>query len=639
MRVDIENIGGIDRTSVAFDPGVTLLVGRNATNRTSFLTALMTALGSDRTSLKGDADEGRVDLSFDGETYSRRLTREGGAVATAGEPYLDDPTLGDLFAFLLEDNEARQAVARGDDLREIIMRPIDTDEIEAEIDRLKERRSEVERRLEEIDSLKRDLPDLEAEKRTLEDEIEETKAELSEIEAEIEQRDADVETSRERKQEEDEKLEELQEKRGELNDVRYDLETEEDSLAELKSEYQELQAEKDELSDVDAGRLKRVESELDRRRSQKQELESEINELQSIIQFNEGMLADVDEEILSALDFENAERESVTDKLVPDDTVQCWTCGSTVETEQIEATVDKLRGLSRTKFQTVQTIEDELEELKETKRDLKEQKQRRERLDMQIQRMEQNIDRSESQIAELRERRDELTREIEEIEETIDGQEDDERTEIISLHKEANELEYELGQLENERERVDDRIDEIEGELAARSDLEDEREELTEEIERLRTKIDRIEREAVEEFNRHTDEILDRLGYENLERIWLERVEREVREGRRTVSKTTFELHVVRTTASGASYEDTVEHLSESERNVAGLVFALAGYLAHDVYETLPFMLLDSLEAIDADRIATLVEYFQGYCEYLVVALLPEDAERLDDGYERVLEI
>ena len=43
----------------------------------------------------------------------------------------DDPELADLFAFLLESNEARQAVARGDDLRETIMRPIDTDEIES----------------------------------------------------------------------------------------------------------------------------------------------------------------------------------------------------------------------------------------------------------------------------------------------------------------------------------------------------------------------------------------------------------------------------------------------------------------------------------------------------------------------------
>lgn len=46
--VEVENIGGIDATSVEFTPGVTILAGRNATNRTSFLQSLMAALGSNR---------------------------------------------------------------------------------------------------------------------------------------------------------------------------------------------------------------------------------------------------------------------------------------------------------------------------------------------------------------------------------------------------------------------------------------------------------------------------------------------------------------------------------------------------------------------------------------------------------------
>lgn len=45
--IDVENIGGIDSTAVEFTPGVTVLAGRNATNRTSLLRALMTALGSE----------------------------------------------------------------------------------------------------------------------------------------------------------------------------------------------------------------------------------------------------------------------------------------------------------------------------------------------------------------------------------------------------------------------------------------------------------------------------------------------------------------------------------------------------------------------------------------------------------------
>jgi len=135
------------------------------------------------------------------------------------------------------------------------------------------------------------------------------------------------------------------------------------------------------------------------------------------------------------------------------------------------------------------------------------------------------------------------------------------------------------------------------------------------------------------------EELLEVLDYSNLERIWIEQVQKEVREGRRKAIKDTFELHVVRTTESGTTYEDTINHLSESEREITGLIFALAGYLVHDVHEHLPVLLLDSLEAIDSERIAELIEYLEAYADCLVVALLPEDASALDDRHQRVSDI
>lgn len=50
-------------------------------------------------------------------------------------------------------------------------------------------------------------------------------------------------------------------------------------------------------------------------------------------------------------------------------------------------------------------------------------------------------------------------------------------------------------------------------------------------------------------------------------------------------------------------YLERTRERAKSEREVTGVVFALAGYLVYDVFETVPFVLLDSLEAIDADRI------------------------------------
>jgi hypothetical protein len=65
----------------------------------------------------------------------------------------------------------------------------------------------------------------------------------------------------------------------------------------------------------------------------------------------------------------------------------------------------------------------------------------------------------------------------------------------------------------------------------------------------------------------------------------------------------------------------------------------LTGYLYRVVYEELLFMLLDSLEAIDAERMATLGEYLNDYAGYLLVTLLPEDATVLPDEYQRITEI
>lgn len=45
------------------------------------------------------------------------------------------------------------------------------------------------------------------------------------------------------------------------------------------------------------------------------------------------------------------------------------------------------------------------------------------------------------------------------------------------------------------------------------------------------------------------------------------------------------------------------------------------------------------IEAVDADRIATLINHFQAYADYPIVALLPEDAAALDEGYQCITNI
>jgi DNA repair exonuclease SbcCD ATPase subunit len=645
-EIQVENIGGIDETAVSLSPGVTALTGRNATNRTSLLRALMGALGSDRVSLKGDADEGRVELTLGEEDiYTRTLARDQGTVVMGGEPYLDDSEGADLFAFLLENNEARQAVARGEDLREVIMRPVDTDAIQAEISQLEAEKRDLDDQLDRLDSLDDRLPDLEQQRTHLEDQIEAKRAELEDKEAAIEDADNTVDDTRKQKTEFEDALDDLQAARSDLDDVRYRLDSERESIQALEDEQEEITTELEELSETPAGDIADIDAEIDRLREHKQSLESTISQLQRVLQFNEEMLEGDSPELQEALqdttDSESEDEGALTDQLVADgdETTVCWTCGSEVEREAIDDTLDSLRSLRQEKSHERNDLSTELDELTSKRSELQADRDRRERLERNLDEVEREIDDRESTVEELTDEREQLEDEIDDREADVEALEDQDHSELLDLHKEANQLEFELGRLENDLEDVTDEIAEIEADLDEREHLEDQRDDLQEELADLRTRIEQLEAQAVEEFNDHMQTILSVLDYENIERIWIERAEREVREGRRKVQRGVFDLHVVRSTDDGTTYEDTVAHLSESEREVTGLVFALAGYLVHDLHETLPFMMVDSLEALDSDRIAALVEYFNEYAKYLVVALLPEDAAALDDDYHRITEI
>ena len=260
-RVEVRNIGGIDEAEVTLPPGVSILTGRNATNRTSFLQALVAGLGSSRSSLKGDADEGEVTLEIGGETYTRTLKRRGESVAFGGDPYLVNPELADLFAFLLESNEARRAVARGDDLREITMRPIDTDSIDAEIETCKRERDELEAEIERLDELERGLPDLETERREKQAELESAREELESVRNRLDDLDTGIEESRSRKDELEEAFQRVRDARSELEDLEFDLETERSTLRELNTKRGELEKtladadDSDESPDRLAGRI------------------------------------------------------------------------------------------------------------------------------------------------------------------------------------------------------------------------------------------------------------------------------------------------------------------------------------------------------------------------------------------------
>jgi DNA repair exonuclease SbcCD ATPase subunit len=634
VNVSIKNIGGIDTATFSLSDGVTILTGENATNRTSTLQAIMAALGSNEASLKGDADEGSVQLDIGDATYTRYLRRNGEQIQYEGEPYLDDPTVADLFAFVLESSATRQAVRRGDDLRDIIMRPIDTDQIESDIKQCQRDRDEIETQLERLDELETEVLSLTEQREDKQSTLGEVRAELEEIESKIERRDANIADEQSIKQKREDTYVQLREAQSTLDSLTYDLETEQETLDTLEQTRDEVTATLDDVSEVvqdDTELQQRIEDLRERKTS----LTRRLTDLNSIIEFNEEMLDERPEQVLKQTHDRKQDQTALTAQLV-EETTTCWTCGSDVSTAAIRDTVDDIKSVRQGIVAEQNEVTSTIDELVTRQNKIKEKKREREELIERLESIDDEIKTTEENIKKLEAQVQAKEVEIAELKDEVQSLETDTDDTIIQLHQDATEKEVRIERLEDEIDELTETITNHEATIATRSELVDERDALTERLTNLRNRVDQIEADAVSEFNDRMEIVLELLGYDNLDRIWIEQKETDVREDRRTTSQSTFDIHVVRTTADGVAYEDALAHLSESEREVTGLVFALAGYLVHDVSDTVPFILLDSLEAIDKDRIAKLINHFESETTHLVTALLTEDAAGLPDEYQYI---
>lgn len=615
-RVHVENIGGIDVSTVSLEPGVNVLVGRNVTNRTSFLRAITAVFGSENVPLKANADHGRVEIELDGETHVRTLQRRNGDVVTDGTPYSDAPEPASLFAFLLQSNEARQAVTPGADLRDLIMRPVNTEAIRSEITSLEAEKSEIIDELERLDALASDLPDLEAERQTLQNRIAEKKQSLERVEREIEAIDVEAETEDARNRLE-ECLAELHDQHASLEEVRYQMGDARQHIGALRKEREECESRLEELVPADADNL---EDAIENCRDRTTSIETVVNELETAISLTESVVegdaADVVEVVRKLRDD--------TDDQDTDDTV-CWACGNEASRTDVEQSLDGLRTLHREKLSEQG---DSLIELS----DLKEHRTERDVLRDRLEAIEEERVEREEELTDLREWRRALNGEVANLRSKIDDLPVRNLEDLVDRHKEADELEFEIERLQDDLTDVAERIADIEKQLEERDAVEARRNMVRENLTEVRNRIDRVDTEAVDQFNTHMAAVLERLGYDTLDRVWLERSPSDD-------DTSTFTLKILRSTGDVMTHQDRIDHLSESESEVIGVIFALTGYIVHDVCETAPFALLDSIEAIDSDRIAWLVEYLAEYTRYLVVALQNDDVDALDTDYHCVTDI
>jgi len=618
VRLTVENVGGITNVDLAVTDGVTLLSGRNASNKSSLLRALAGVLGGPVPPLKNDAESGMVRLAVDDTEYELELERRNGqTVATNSDVYTSSAVLCELFVALTETNPIRRAILAGDDLYDLLMRPVDTSAIRAEISRLRERKDALDDRLAELDSMESRLPGARSRRETLRDRKAELETELRSKRNEVEELEAEA----------DDVTDDLKDKREKRNEVRSHVRAQEDAIESLESELDEVTAKLSERQPTSGGTsVEEITTELDRLHQQKQDLTSKINALSSIVEMNARLLDD-EADIPDSMT-----EDDVTAKLNPESRqVNCWTCGSTVEEAQISEQVETIEDIVAANRDQRDTVTSRIQSLTEQRRELESRAEQTERLQQRQEDISAELDRRREKVETLQSDLRALESDIEELQRATTD-DPDEEAQLQGLYDDISDLEYERGRVANDLDSVDAEIDEIESEIAARGDIEAERESVAADLRDQRDRIESIEQDLVSTFNEMMQEVLDALSYDSVERIWLER--RAAGNGR--LSESAFELHIVRANEEGELYDDTVDSLSKSEREVIGLVVALAGYLVHDAGEAVPFLVVDAVEMFDAGRIDGLMELFDAHADYVVAAVLPEEADELEDAYDTV---
>jgi len=632
ITVRAENIGGIRTCEVTLDPGVTVLEGRNATGRTSLLTGLAGALGGSAPSLRSDTEKGCVELNIDGQTIKRNYERTQNGVQTSGQGLSERDDLIDLFVCLTENNPARRAIVQDRNLRDIIMRPVDTDAIQRHIEELQSERNQLGQRIRDIEEQLDRQPTLKSRRVELESELEELDQKIAELRDCLEGYDASPEEA----EAVEEALQSLEERQQELTSVQNRIQTQQDTIAALKDEQSELQTEADSL-DTSEDELTRIDTTLSELTTRERSLATTINDLSAIVDFNEDLVSGDD---LTDITAEETSQSPVSQLDPMSESVRCWTCGSQVQRSDIADRLDELRNVVEEKRQERTDIQSRIEELRSRQQELREEIDRREEVSRRLDEVATEIERRARTLDSLKEERSDIRDRLAELEKYVEERESLQESELADQYQQLSELEYERGQLEEELSSIREELAELDRLDEERDQLQAQQQEVREELESQRTQIRDLEETAIEAFNEHMTELIQTLEYRNIARVWIERKEGAEFDsshgGYRGGSATRFDLHVVRETDEGSGYEDTVANLSESEREVIGLVVALAGYLVHDVHEVVPLMLLDSLEAIDSERIAALVDYFSEFVPYLIVALLPEDAAALADDYSYV---
>lgn len=567
-ELDIENIAGIYQGSAQLVEGTNAVRASNWQGKSSLLSAIRTAMGVEKTLTEGE-EEGHVTLQADGETFDIRLARQNGSVARSGTPYLTDEyeqSCASLFAFLDERNEIRRAVRAGDDLGEILTRPLDLQDIDQQIADLREERDSVDRELERAREKANQLASVQRRVTSLEEELDELEAQQEELE--------------------DGGDDDLAAKREELSDLRVERERVTDLVERLENTVertqQKIEEYHDELGDLDVPENPQIEQEIADVTEELEEKERERELLQSIYSVTERFLEEDKLELLG----------EVEHGLI-DDTYECWVCGGEVTESQVRDRLDTIGDMVVDLREEVNEHEERIEELKERRDEIRQARRRKDDLESEITSLEADLADREDSLFGARDRLEVIEDQIDSLEDEVEDA-DEQKTDLQS------EIKYKRAELEDAREE----LEECERASEHVDLLEAERAELAEEITALRERKERMREQLRTEFDEAIKGLIDQF-------------DTSFESARLTPN---FELVIARD-----GRQISRDALSEGELELLGIVTALAGFETYDVADHTPMILLDEIGALADQNVQNLVNYLDDRARFLVLTVYPEN--------------
>lgn len=591
-NLTVTNIGGIHSGTTTINDGLNVIQASNFRGKSSLIAALRTAIGATghygSHPLTEGTDKGEVTLETNSDTHNVMLERVSQTrVERKGTPYITDETdqiSARLFMCLDENNPIRRAVRNGEDLTELLQAPLDIEDIDAQIDALKNKKQDIEQQISEAEKAGEQLPAVQERVTSLKTELEELKSQQEEL------------TGGETNREDIERLsDKISAKSSQLANIGKDISRIENEIERKENQISRKEDERDEIDVLD----KREDSQkIDELREQREALSRQIDLVEDLYRANQNVV-----------DADEVEVITDVDRSIVGDEVDCWVCGQQTTKDSIEGRIAELQSKTAEIREKKATIETELEKRETQQREIRRTKQKKEQLENKIRQLRADIDERRGILQDKLKRKESLEVEIESLRGELENAEDEYNEELTDVKTEIRTTESDLQSQQEKLESLEQRYGRI-------SELEAERDDIRSSLSKLRNRKKDTQENLKERFNTIISDIIRELkpGFSSA-RLVLKTNERGEVE--------TIDLEIARDIDS-TGQRTTVETLSEGEVELIGLVVALAGYQAFDVDESVPFIMIDGISQLAAEHLRSVATYLDDMTEILVTTAYPE---------------